>query len=241
VGEPWIGAQFGVAGAVLAVGLLAYYVAGEPLLGRWAADRLRRRRPQDPGALVGFYRLTVGCLWASAGVVVLVVLVEPGLTLREIGIAWPQLPHGPALPIAVGVLVGIAVGVGIGIRQARRDATPAPAPEHITFMLPATSRERRWAAGVAVTAGIAEELVFRGLFLALGVGLFGLSAVPAAVLVTVVFALAHVYQGVPGVLMTAVLGAILAALALNTESLLLVIVLHVLIDLRSLLLAPAPG
>jgi len=42
-----------------------------------------------------------------------------------------------------------------------------------------------------------------------------------------------------GVLATAVLGGVLAALALYTESLLPAILLHGLIDLRSLLLMPA--
>lgn len=107
-------------------------------------------------------------------------------------------------------------------------------------MLPATRRERRWAGAVALTAGIAEELVFRGLFLALGIGLLGVSPLLAAVFVTIVFALAHVYQGMAGVLGAAVLGGILAAIALSTESLLPAIVLHVLIDVRSLLLTRAP-
>ncbi|HYI19043.1 MAG TPA: hypothetical protein VD836_10050, partial [Solirubrobacteraceae bacterium] len=153
MGEPWLGAAFGPLGAVPALGLLAYYVVGEPLLGRWAATRLRLRRPSDPAALRAFYRLTVGCLWASAAVVLLVVAVEPGLTLREIGVAWPRLPGGLALAIGAGAFIGIAVGIGAGLVIARRGGTPAAAPEHIAFMLPVTSSERGWAAGVAVTAG----------------------------------------------------------------------------------------
>lgn len=239
MGEPWTEAAFGPPATALALVLLAYWVIGEPLLGRWAAQRLRRARPTDPAALRSFYRLTVGCLWASAAVVLLVVVVEPELTLREIGLAWPRLPGGLVLPLAVGAFVGVAIGIGAGLVIARRGGMPPPAPDHVAFMLPATSGERRWAAAVAVTAGIAEELVFRGLFLALGIGLFGLSPVAAAILVSVVFGLAHVYQGARGVFLTAVLGGVLAALALHTESLLPAILLHVLIDLRSLLLMPA--
>jgi len=238
MGDPWSHAGFGTLGAGLALVLLAYYVAGEPPLGRWAAARLRRTRSSDPDALLAMYRLTVGCLWASAAVVLAVVAVEPGLELREIGLAWPQLPDGIALAVGVGAFVGIAVGLAIGVVVARRGGTPAPAPQHIAFLLPVTKGERRWAAGVAVTAGIAEELVFRGLFLALAIGLCGLAPLPAAVAVSVVFALAHSYQGVQGVLVTAILGGLLAALVLNAESLLPAMALHILIDLRSLLLTP---
>jgi membrane protease YdiL (CAAX protease family) len=64
-----------------------------------------------------------------------------------------------------------------------------------------------WWAAVAVSAGICEELVFRGWFLAtlrseLGMG--GLSLLIAA---AAIFGLAHVYQGVSGVILTAVVGA----------------------------------
>jgi membrane protease YdiL (CAAX protease family) len=49
------------------------------------------------------------------------------------------------------------------------------------------------------------------------------------------FGLAHAYQGVAGVLTTGVLGGVLAAVYLQTGSLLLPVVLHVVIDLRFLL------
>lgn len=240
MGDPWSHATFGLVGAAPALALLAYYVVGEPLLGRWAATRLRRTRSRDPHALLAFYRLTVGCLWASAAVVLAVAAVEPGLALGDIGLAWPQLPAGIAVAVAAGAFGGIAVGVRVGVVTARRGATPTPAPEVISFMLPVTKAERRWAAGVAITAGIAEELVFRGLFLALAIGLLGLSPLPAAVCVSAVFALAHIYQGVQGVLVTAILGGLLAALVLGAESLLPAMALHVLIDVRSLLLTRAP-
>lgn len=238
IADPWSGATFGPLGATLAFAVLAYWVVGEPPFGRWAAERLRRTRATDAAALRDFYRLTVGCLWASAAVVLLVVAVEPGLTLTEIGWQWPQLPAGIALGVVTGAFIGLAIGVGVGIVLARRGRTPAPAPETVAFLLPVTANERRWAAGVAVTAGVAEELVFRGLFLALAIGLGGLSPLLAAVCVSVVFGVAHLYQGAQGVLVTGLLGGLLAAIVLNTESLLPAIALHVLVDLRSLLPTP---
>ncbi len=180
-------------------------------------------------------------LWATAAIALLAVAVDPGVTLGELGVAWPQLPAGLALGVAAGAFIGIAVGIGAALVIARRGRKPAAAPESIAFLLPGTRSERRWAGAVAVTAGVAEELVFRGLFLALGIGLVGLSPLLAAILVSVVFGLAHVYQGAQGVLTTALLGGVLAAIVLNTESLLPAILLHVLIDLRSLLLTPGPA
>ncbi|MGV3712656.1 CPBP family intramembrane glutamic endopeptidase, partial [Pseudolysinimonas sp.] len=54
----------------------------------------------------------------------------------------------------------------------------------------------------------------------------------------VVFALLHVYQGVVGILFSGLLGLIFTYLYLVTGSILVPIVLHALIDLRSMVLIP---
>jgi uncharacterized protein len=51
----------------------------------------------------------------------------------------------------------------------------------------------------------------------------------------VAFGLAHAYQGRVGIVTTGVLGGVMAAVYLDTGSLLLPVVLHTLIDLRFLL------
>lgn len=61
---------------------------------------------------------------------------------------------------------------------------------------------------------------------------------PSAVLVlvaAVAFGLAHAYQGRAGIVLTGVLGGVMAALYLGTGSLLLPVLLHAAIDLRFLL------
>nr|WP_240942262.1 CPBP family intramembrane glutamic endopeptidase [Planosporangium thailandense] len=107
-------------------------------------------------------------------------------------------------------------------------------------MLPRTRAERWHALAVAVGAGVSEELAFRGLLIATGVALFGVSPYVAAAALIVLFGVAHLYQGVGGMVGTALVGALLTGLYLASGSLLLPIVLHVVIDIRSLLLVPAP-
>ncbi len=55
---------------------------------------------------------------------------------------------------------------------------------------------------------------------------------------SVAFGLGHAYQGVRAVLLTGAMGWLLAQLAFSTGSLLWPVVLHVLVDLRVLLLLP---
>jgi membrane protease YdiL (CAAX protease family) len=89
---------------------------------------------------------------------------------------------------------------------------------------------------VGLTAGICEEWLYRGFFLAVVAAVAG--DLPSWVLVLVAagaFGLAHAYQGRAGILLTGVLGGVMAALYLGTGSLLLPVLLHAAIDLRFLL------
>jgi len=106
-------------------------------------------------------------------------------------------------------------------------------------LLPRTVDERTTFALLAVTAGVCEELIFRGFGIAYvrwlwpGATHFWLIAITSAA-----FGLAHLYQGVRGVLLTGLVGAVLASLVLATGSLLPAMVIHALIDLRVLALPP---
>jgi membrane protease YdiL (CAAX protease family) len=59
-----------------------------------------------------------------------------------------------------------------------------------------------------------------------------------ALAVATVFGLAHVYQGAAGVVVTTMMGAVLGLLVVATGSLLPAVVLHAVLDLRALLVAP---
>jgi membrane protease YdiL (CAAX protease family) len=94
-------------------------------------------------------------------------------------------------------------------------------------------------AAVAVTAGVAEEVVFRGFLVVYLTEVVPQTSLGVAMVVSsVLFGLAHTYQGAIGVLLTGLAGYWLAGLFVVTGSLLLPIVVHALIDLRLLLVLP---
>lgn len=227
----------GVVTVLVAAALLGYHVAVEPWWGRAVYARLVRLRPHDPGALIAFARLTVGVQVAATAAVVLVVLVDPGVAAGSIGLTVPTVPDDapPALAGVIGgMLAGLVVLTVLGIRAARRGRAPV-APAAFAAMIPVTRTERWWMAAVSVGAGVSEELVFRGLLLAVAVG-SGVPPLLAAAVLTVVFGAVHLYQGWAGMLSATVLGAVMFAITLGTGSLLIPIVLHAAIDLRGLLL-----
>ncbi len=132
-------------------------------------------------------------------------------------------------------------GRGSGHRGRRGAATPVtlPEPGHRQYLLlPRTRRERWLAAGMAVTGGVFAELLYRGLFITLvasmGVPLWG-----AAALSILLFAVAHAYQGWWGLLSAGFSGTLFTVLYLGTGSLVVPVLVHVALNLRSVVFPPA--
>jgi membrane protease YdiL (CAAX protease family) len=122
-------------------------------------------------------------------------------------------------------------------RRRPRDGRHSEPAEHATLaLLPRTAGERRLFTVVGVTAGVCEEWLYRGFFLAVVSALAGgLPTVLLVVLAALAFGLAHAYQGGVGIVTTGLLGGIMAAVYLETGSLLVPVLLHAAIDLRFLL------
>ncbi|MFG2044877.1 CPBP family intramembrane glutamic endopeptidase, partial [Dactylosporangium sp. NPDC048998] len=96
--------------------------------------------------------------------------------------------------------------------------------------------DRLWGVGTALTAGICEEIVFRGLLYGAAITLLGLDPWFAALISATLFGLAHRYQGPAGVIGTGLLGLALTALYATSGSLLLPIALHVALDIAAFVL-----
>lgn len=103
--------------------------------------------------------------------------------------------------------------------------------EPVRALLPADAREARWFDGLGMTAGICEEIVYRGYLLAVLTALFG--TVAAVALAAVVFGLAHAYQGARGAAGTAIAGAVAGTLVVWTGALWAPMLLHAVVDWTS--------
>ena len=99
--------------------------------------------------------------------------------------------------------------------------------------LPATADERAAWVVMSLTAGVCEEILFRGFMIGFLVR-FGAGMPVAAALAasSVIFGLGHIYQGVRGVLGSTIGGLALGLLFLLTGNLAASIALHVLLDLQ---------
>jgi len=101
-------------------------------------------------------------------------------------------------------------------------------------MLPRTKKEKRLFSFLSFSAGVCEEIIFRGFLMFLLLAIFPDIPIYFIILIpSIIFGIGHLYQGLQGVIKTGVFGALLMCLFLVTDSLLLAIVLHFLADLSS--------
>ncbi|WP_017604658.1 CPBP family intramembrane glutamic endopeptidase [Nocardiopsis alkaliphila] len=217
---------------MLVTAIVLYLLVVEPFWGRRMFEGFKRERDTDPNTYVRFFGLGMAVSWGLTGLTALAVLLSPGVRWAHLGLD-SDVDWGTVSGMLVG-FTGAAVVVAL---LARRKKTP-PASELVS-MLPRTTRERWCAVGASVTAGVCEEIVFRGLLIAVGVS-FGLPLYAAAGSALAIFTFAHLYQGKKNMLFVALLGFALTYLYLRTGSLLMPIIVHILVDLRALLLTPAP-
>jgi membrane protease YdiL (CAAX protease family) len=238
--------DFGPA-ALAAVVVAAYLVVGEPVAGHVLHRRFEGRLRTDPAARRSFYLRLLILEWGLSVLALVVWLSAPGVDAGQVGLRWPQRWPGPVTGLVVVLVLAFVVVSTRALRSgALLEASPARRPgdgrhaepaAHATLaLLPRTAGERRLFTVVGVTAGVCEEWLYRGFFLAVVSAVAG--GLPTGLLVVVAavaFGLAHAYQGPVGIVTTGLLGGVMAALYLQTGSLLLPVLLHAAIDLRFLL------
>jgi len=194
------------------------------------ADPSERRRIRS-------YQKTVGWLWAAT---VLLLLTTPhAALLTPPEVSW--LAGRSRLMLLVGLCVGFGAGIVLPALIALRDSAARAGQRrhlsHIAFFLPVSRAERRWFAAVCVSAGICEELIFRGFLIryleAVVPGLGWSGAILAAALV---FGIDHGYQGWKGMLQTGFLALVFTLLFVLAGNLWVPMIAHALLDLRLLLI-----
>lgn len=135
-----------------------------------------------------------------------------------------------------GVLAGVALVVPFLLRQ-YASLSPAAAEsarrqfESLEAMLPHTRSERSHFFALAVTAGICEELLFRGFLIWYVAHWTGV--LQAIGITSVAFGLGHAYQGVGGMWKTGLVGAFMGLVYLLSGSIWLPMLLHALVDVYS--------
>lgn len=195
---------------------------------------VRAIRARVNGARGRFYRGEIIALWA----VTLCVLALWIASARP----WSALWLGSAVPwrLCIGFFVA-AIIVGLLLLQARkvqkalaRPKAVASLREQFSFadpLVPQTSGERRGFWLLSITAGICEEVLFRGFLMWLMAAWTDLAL--AVIISSVLFGCAHIYLGAAHVPKTAIVGLLFALVVVASGSLWPAIVIHAAVDLNA--------
>lgn len=212
--------------------LVFLLVAVVPLVAARRYRRLVRRvEAGAPGARLREYGRTILVQWAICLAVVTVWLS----TGRPTGALGFVVPGGVRLAVGAGVT---ALGLAFLWSQWRavramdeeERAKLADQMESVRHLMPRSADEAARFRVLSVTAGICEEIVYRGYlvwYLAAFVGPW-----PAAVVAGALFGVLHLYQGPAGILRTGVVGVVMALLYVGSGSLLWPVILHAAVDLN---------
>lgn len=170
-----------------------------------------------------------------------------------LGAAWITRVPAVAFGVSAGTtdIAALALGVGAGlalflVNQAgasvARSLGVGPGERLRGLLAPRSARG--WALllfGVLPMVAGFEELLFRGALIGVMEAGFGVSPWILAVLSSFAFALGHGAQGLAGVAVTGLLGFALAALFVQTGSLLTVVVAHYLVNALEFLVHEGVG
>jgi membrane protease YdiL (CAAX protease family) len=212
--------------------LLMLALASVVLVWCWRFPRLvRADAAGTPGERLRYYPFEIVPLWAlAAGVVALWIGAHR---------PWGALLLGGSAPwrLALGwALAGAYVWLTLSQRRkviARPDrlARIVNALGNVRPILPRTRGERSGFAVLSITAGICEELLFRGFVLWYATVWTG--PVGGFLISSMLFGIMHVYLGVEQVPRTAILGIFFYVVAMTAGSLLPAMVCHAVADLVS--------
>jgi uncharacterized protein len=184
-----------------------------------------------PNARLNFYRSLLLEQWIA----IAALLAWWIGTRRPLG-ALLLAPSSPTR-LAIGMTVALALCALLALQNKAIRGRPDVMPRlrkklsYAEPILPHTGAERLRFHAVSVTAGVCEEVLFRGFLLwyfAVWVGVW-----PAAILSAIVFGVGHAYLGIRQIPNTAIIGLVLATLAILSGSLWPAMLLHAAIDWNS--------
>lgn len=221
---------------ILLIGLIFYM----PVSGKQEIKKLKKAENEGntKEKTKFYYRTSIGS-WLPI-ILILTLIPYAGLDLSDIGFKWIRL-NTEALSLWVIIPVILIFGLyflyilnTINIlknkKSSRQKARKSITPEQ-GLVIPATKKEKKLWVLVALSAGITEEIVYRGyLFYALHIIFPALNLFEILICSTLIFGIGHLYLG-KGAITSTILGFLYGSFFIVFNSLIPVIIVHALQDL----------
>jgi membrane protease YdiL (CAAX protease family) len=237
--------------SILFFAIFIVYAAVSALLGYRKMAELKKQAVSERERI----KLYIECVievWLIA-VVVLILLIFAKVPYENIGLkaidtgyvdypAWAKIVTyvicGLYLALflyqTAGYLFSVKYRAQLNEKLAGKKDNGKTYDSMLDIMLPRKRREKLWFTLVSVTAGIGEEIVYRGFLVYLLFDLFPAAPFFAILIIAgLIFGAAHCYQGFSGIIKTGLLGVMFTSLYFASGSLLPGILLHFISDFSS--------
>lgn len=223
---------------------LLFVLIYEPIFGCVDFKTFQKKVKTEEKARIHYYVSAIKSLWIPALVIVGLTAVLP-LTFKQIGLApisfnpetlGAGLTAFSMAAVASCTMVLVALIIGSQYNSKLRKKLGKMKKEEISKisyaeLLPVSKEEKKIWVLVSLTAGITEEIIYRGfLIFALGYLFPDWSIWAVLFFASLIFGLAHTYQGFSGVVRTAFVGMWLSVAYIGFGSLIPLMILHALID-----------
>lgn len=213
--------------------ILLFLAVFVPWRGANRIQQLLARPELTSRERLSLYASTISYQWLLFAVVFWRSMAR-GLDFKQLGLALSD--PWKTLFIAVGLTSLMCANQWAGL-----NAMAKMPPEKRGFLaqftqliMPRNNAETSLFASLACTAGISEEFLYRGFVFAVLLNLFGalrLATAAALLLSSILFAVAHAYQGRRGIITTFIAGLIFCAARIWTGNLIAPMLAHAGIDL----------
>jgi membrane protease YdiL (CAAX protease family) len=222
--------------------LVLFLVIGLPVWDYYEIPRLKAST--EPRKKVHYYQKVIAMIWICTALAVLTTGLIAVLTIQKPPGEMEWLDPGSRtrsllMGVVVGMLAAILLPAILAVGNDKIRIKAAKSVKALAFLLPSSAEERLWWWPVCLSAGICEEAVYRGFLLHyLHASPSHFSLMTALVASSLIFGVAHLYQGVLRAIPTVLFGFLMGTIFLATGNLLAPMVLHALLDLRVLLMLP---
>jgi len=217
--EIWQSAAHGTSAWIFTFVLVVVF----PILDYVLYPRLKSTMQIYIWNILALWSLTAACVWTSR---------MNHLALSDLG----EQTGNPFRTIVICAILAAIFLLLVGIQQAqKKKATPEQLEKALAGakrLMPNNSTERAVWVVVSISAGVCEELLYRGWVLSFFAAALG-SVWLGLLISSVLFGFAHVYQGRSAILGTGIVGAVFAIVYVVCGSLIPGQLLHTAMDLNS--------
>ena len=216
----------------------------EPIVGYIGFRRFKIKAEESEKARSRYYVNVMAGLWVPA-IFIIFLTATTEIRREDIGLALPAVNTATLGPWATYITFGLIliytasllyylIGYRLSekIRITWNEASVKELGDSgFKELLPVTADEKKLWNYVSLTAGVTEEIIYRGFLIFAFSHLFPGFPIWLVILsASVLFGLAHTYQGITGVVKTTIVGVLFSILYIGLGSIVPIILLHFLLD-----------